>query len=73
MDTTFCLRFKDGENEEESQLQMAEFLYSKNEVLISKSKMIQINFIFELGGNRDEFRSLSLSLFFSVYELSCFS
>ena len=70
MDTTFCLRFKDGENEEKSQLQMAEFLYGKNEVLISKSNMIHINFIFELG-ETDEFRSLSLS--FSVYELSCFS
>lgn len=61
MDTTFCLRFKDGENEEKSQLQMADFLYGKNEVLISRSKMIQINFIFELGETEV---NLDLSLFF---------
>ena len=41
---------------------MAEFFYYKNKVLISKSKMIQINFIFELGETE-----LNLALFFFFF------
>lgn len=52
---------------------MAEFFYYKNEVLLSKSKKVQIYFIFELGETE---LNLDLCFFFffpQAYVLSCFS
>lgn len=50
---------------------MAEFFYYKNEVMLSKSKKVQIYFIFELGETE---LNLDLCFFFpQAYVLSCFS